>query len=207
MRRRILVAASIAFTLLAAGSGAALGAVEHETGSPRGLFAGQVLLPGKTVHANITVKGARVPVRPYLEISKLHQRCDGSTCTSSAPVLAQLLQLSASDGVGQTWTATIAGAERRVTLPGGTIAPSHRRTYQLTMTMPARAGNSYEGLSVSGQFTWGGTDAAGHSVTSTSDDHQLPFTGFNALELLALAGCLVVAGTGLLATAKRRRQR
>jgi hypothetical protein len=207
MRRRTFVAAGIAFTLLAAGSGAALGAVEHATGSPRGLFAGQVLLPGKTVRADITVKGARVPVRPYLEISKLHQRCEGSACTSAAPVLAQLLQLSASDGAGQTWTATIAGAEKLVTLPGGTIAPGHRRIYLLTMTMPARAGNSYEGLSVTGQFTWGGTDAAGRSVTSTSEGHQLPFTGFNSLELLAAAVCLVLAGTGLLATAKRRRQR
>jgi hypothetical protein len=207
MRHRTLVAAGIAFALLAAGSGAALGAVEHSAGKPRGLFAGQALLPGKSVHADITVKGARVPIRPYLEISALHQRCEGPTCAAGAPILAQALQLSASDSAGQTWTETVATTQKRVTLPGGTLAAGHGRTYQLTLALPAHAGNNYEGLSVSGTFSWGGTDAAGHNVSSASDGNRLPFTGFNAIELLVLAGILVGTGIGLVATTKRRRQR
>jgi hypothetical protein len=207
MRRRLIVAVGISFTLLAAGSGAAVGAARHATGS-HGLFAGQVLLPGKSVHTDITVKGARVPVRPYLEISGVRQRCAGADCTAAAPVLAQMLQLSAADGAGHTWTGTFATAQKRIALPGGTIAAGDRRTYHLTLALPARAGNNYEGLAVSGQFSWGGVDASGHTVTSTSGDgNQLPFTGLNALGLLAIGGCLLGAGSSVVATAKRRRQR
>jgi hypothetical protein len=208
MRRRLIVAAGTSFALLAAGSGAAVGTAAHSHGSPHGLFAGELLLPGKSAHSDITVRGAGVPVRPYLEISGVRQRCTGAACTAAAPALAQILQLSAADGAGHTWTRTFAAAQQRLALPGGTIAAGHHRTYHLTLSLPAAADNRYEGLAVSGHFSWGGTDAAGRTVSSTSDPgSQLPFTGLDTLALLAIAGCLLGAGGSLVATAKRRRQR
>jgi hypothetical protein len=208
MRRRLIIAAAMSVTLLAAGSGVAAGAAVHSHGSPHGLFAGQLLLPGRSAHTDITVKGAGVPVRPYLEISGVRQRCAGATCTGAAPVLAQILQLSASDGAGHTWTRTFATAQQRLALPGGTIAAGHRRTYHLTLALPARTGNSYEGLAVSGHFSWGGLDASNRIVTKSGPGgSSLPFTGLDTLALLAIAGCLLGAGGSLLATAKRRRQR
>jgi hypothetical protein len=195
MRRRLVVGAGISFALLAAGSGAAVGAANHARGSSRGLFAGQMLLPGESAHADITVMGARAPVRPYLEISAVRQRCTGAACTSAAPALAKMLQLSAGDGAGRIWTGTIAAAQRRVALPGGTIAAGHRRTYHLTLSLPARADNSYEGLIVSGHFSWGGTDASGHTVSSTPDDRDhLPFTGLEALGCLPSAAACSAPG-------------
>jgi hypothetical protein len=205
-RRRLILAAGISLALIAAGSGAAVGAAKRAH-SGHGLFAGQMLLPGKSVHADITVHGAGVPVRPFLEISAVRQRC-ATSCSATAPALAKMLQLSAVDGAGQTWTGSFAAAQSRVALPGGTIAAGQRRTYHLTLELPGRADNSYEGLAVSGHFSWGGIDASGQTVSSTSGQvGQLPFTGLDVMALLAVAGCLLGVGGTMVETARRRRRR
>jgi hypothetical protein len=207
-QRTLIVAAALSFGLIAAGTGAAVGATERSHSSSRGLFAGEMLLPGKSVHTDITVPTARVAVRPYLEISAVHQRCAGPNCDTESPALADILQLSATDGAGQTWTGTFAAAQKRIALPGGTIAAGHRRSYHLTLSLPARADDSYEGLAVSGHFSWGGTDASGRVVSSTSDQvGQLPFTGLDVIALLLAAGCLLGVGGTMVETARRRRSR
>jgi hypothetical protein len=210
---RLIVAAALSFGLVAVGAGAAVGAAERGHSSSRALFAGEVLLPGKSVHTDITVPVAHVPIRPYLEISAVHQRCAGPNCDTETPALADILQLSATDGAGQTWTGTFAAAQKRIALPGGTIAAGQRRSYYLTLSLPARADNSYEGLAVSGHFSWGGIDASGRVVSSTSDQvGQLPFTGLDVIALLLAAGCLLGVGGTLVETARqvqtaRRRRR
>jgi hypothetical protein len=203
---RPLAVAAVSFVLLTAGSGAAIAAANRANGTPRPLFGTQLLLPGESVHTQITVKAAQVPVRPYLDLSEVRQHCNVADCTSSPPVLAQMLELKATDHSGQVWQGSLAAVQHRVELPGGTIPAGGRRSYALTMSLPARAGNNYEGLAVSGAVSWGGMDASRHVVTRSGPGKSaLPFTGFDAVTMLAVAGCLLAVGSAIVAAAKRRR--
>jgi hypothetical protein len=208
MRVRLISTAAISFALLTAGSGAAIAATNHSDGLPKALFGARLLLPGNSVHAHITVKAGRVAVKPYLDLSEVRQQCNLADCLPSPPALTQMLQLTAIDDAGQSWRGSLAAAQRRVELPGGTIPAEGHRTYQLTMSLPVDAGNSYEGLAVSGAFTWGGMDASHHVVSRSGPGRSaLPFTGLDTVTMLAVAGCLLALGGTLIGAAKRRRQR
>jgi hypothetical protein len=205
MSRRALAAAAL-FVLLAAGSGAAVAATGHSARPSRALFGNQLLLPGKSIHANITIRGARAPIRPFLQVSSVRQRCAAGSCTGAPIALAASLDLSAADGAGHIWTGTFADAQRRITLPGGTIGAGGRRTYHLTVSLPAGTSNSYQGIRFRAGLHWGGLDASGAAISASRPSNStLPFTGFDAVTAVALAGLLLGVGATLLETARRRR--
>jgi hypothetical protein len=206
VRRRHVVAAGLLFTLVAAGGGVAMAASQHSHPlPPRPLFSGQLLLPGHSAHGEVTIRSTSVSVRPYLQLSDIKQRCFGAGCRRSTPVLASALMLSATDSSGHSLSVPLAKAQRRVVLPGGVISAHHNRTYQLTLSLPTWAGNSYQGLRVTGKARWGGMNAAGAVLSSSGFvPSGSPFTRRDLLGVIAVVGSLIGLGATMVETTQRR---
>jgi hypothetical protein len=208
-------------------SGAAAGSRHADTP----LFGGQPILPGATSTVKVTLPAPQVRIQPYLEISEWRQHCAAPPCSARAPELAQIMQLKAADSAGQAWSGTVAQAGERVPLPGGQVAAGDRRTYSLSLGLPASAGNRYQGLSIEAQLVWAGVDASGDTITLispkpsgtqvlgegfTKNSHgspaggsqagDLPFTGLDVIRLLSVATALLVLGAFLVTAARRRRE-
>lgn len=73
------------------------------------------------------------------------------------------------------------------------------------LSLPARAGNAYQDLAISGVLTWGGTDAAGETRSVLgehltrpslvgSGDNTLAVTGLDGRLVLGSAVALLVIG-------------
>jgi hypothetical protein len=199
---------------------------------PPSVFSVDALEPGQTVHGAITVPGAAVPVSPYLRIHAIQQHCLVATCADSAS-LASMLTMTVTAPNGATWRGALTALKPGIDLPGGLMAAGHDRTYRMLLSLPARAGNQYEALAISAELDWGGRDDDGHAVTPVgpgtsthlgSDgggdstpsvlgehllrpqrDDSLPFTGLDALVLVAAASGSLVTGLAFTAVARRVR--
>jgi hypothetical protein len=177
--------------------------------SSAAVFPAVRLLPGESVHGSVTVPGAQVPARPYLQIDHVRTSC--ATCATEPPPLADILTLSFTAPTGETWTGTITQLEHRVDLPGGLMSKGNDRTYALVLSLPARAGNAYQDLAISGVLTWGGTDASGETRSLLgehltrpsvvgSGDNTLAVTGLDARLALGSALAMLVIGIACVVT-------
>jgi hypothetical protein len=230
--RRAVAAAAVGLILLATGATSAMASPGATVRPQIKLFGGAPLLPGKGAHDTITVPAAPVAIRPYWQIADLQQVCDGAKCAAGTPSLAQQLRITATASSGVSWSGSLARLERRVALPGGMLAAGHGRTYRLTLSLPASTGNRYQGVAVSAIFIWDGkvsatlgitpppagtgvlgehTGRGGHHGGSqqggsgSNEGGSLPFTGFDAIRLLAMAFGLLGLGSTLVVVGRRRR--
>lgn len=182
-------------------------------------LSGGPLLPGASRTGHLTIAAPPVDATPYLHASHLRQRC-ATVCAASAPSLADVVTLIVASPSGATWHGPLAAlGGSGVSLPGGDVQRGHSRRYAVTLSLPARAGNAYQGLVVSAEIEWGTRDAAGNPVTKPGvsvlgesfrrapgqQPASLPFTGFAAA--LSLVAGLTLAGVGSLMVGVTRRRR
>jgi hypothetical protein len=215
-----VAALGLPLVLLASAPSAA--AVDRAQRSPALDFSSALLLPGQSVDGDITIAGGDAGVNPFLKVAPATQSCAVPACSTNPPSLAQMLQLSVVNGA-HAWRGTLAQAQGHILLPGGGIKPGQHRTYVVTLSLPARAGNAYEGLVARDPFSWGGKDDTGvlgaggtrgtgkgskgdGQTTTGRQGHSLPFTGFNALVDVGVALSLVAVGMMLITAARRRRR-
>jgi hypothetical protein len=164
---RSVAMAAASLILVAVSAGTAQAASSRPSGSRGPLFGTQPLLPGQSAHATITLPAAQVVTKPYLQIADFQQGCARANCTAARPRLARVLLLTVTDSDDVSWTSRFARLVHRRDLPGGTIAAGQDRTYQLTLSLPASAGNGYESLGFSASLRLGGTDGSTSRTTIT----------------------------------------
>jgi hypothetical protein len=209
-----VIRASVAALCIAVGAVApAAAATHHDKGPAEALF-GSGLLPGQHHTATITVAAARVPVTAYLQVIDLRQQCADDPCGSASNDLADELVVTARDADGATWTMPLQQLTQRRGLPGEELAAGHRESYQLTLSLPASAGNAYQDLEVSARLRWGGRATPDSSVLGEHETRgdgpspsnaSLPFTGFDAVADVVAALALIGAGCIALLSTRRRR--
>lgn len=206
----------------------ALAAVAVAAGVPTP-FPGDALLPGETASTSITVAATGRAASTHLVAAQVQQTCVAAVaanCPSRPGDVSKVLHLTVSGPSGVLWHGTLADLQDGVTLPHSNLPPGHARTFGLDLTLPASAGNSFQDLGFSATLTWTAETASGQpagppearsigtkvlgekaSRDSSDEDSSLPFSGFDLVLPLLLAGAAIAAGTTALAATRRRLRR
>ena len=196
-------------------------------------FPGDGLLPGDTASTSITVAATGRAHDVEVQATQVRQRCADPNCPAHPGTLADMLVISLRDASGDGWTGTLADLAAGITLPHSSLPPGHARRYGLSLTLPASVDDSVEGLAFSANVALTARDANGQAVGSSAGrtlgtgvlgekltrasgatrngvaqgyaDDSLPFTGYDAVLALLVAGALIAAGVSSVTAARSRR--